>query len=169
MTNKEASEIIQKHKDMINNTFPNSLMAINNTEALVIAIKVLEQQDKERWIPVSERFPERDVNSFGDTLSHSKEVLVIIKYDNSRDDGEQYMAWFDNDKYDMYVEALKTGECDGSVVPEKEAWNVYKKGTTGVYEDLYIKSVIAWQPLPETYREPDSFNKVKEELSNWTQ
>lgn len=153
MTNKEANDRIQKHRDMINNTFPNSLMAIENTEALDMAIKALEQQDKERWIPVSERFPERDINSFGDTLSHSKEVLVIVKYDNDKDDGEQYIAWFDNDKYDMYVEALKTGDCDDLVVPEKEAWHVYNKGTCSSYEDLYIKSVVAWQPLPEPCEE----------------
>lgn len=60
MTDKEASERIQKHKDMINNTFPNSLMTIENTEALDMAIKALERQYKERWISVSEGLPSSD-------------------------------------------------------------------------------------------------------------
>ena len=84
MTYKEASEIIQKHRDMINNTFPNSLMAIENTEALEVAIKALEQQDKEQWIPVKERLPsEHPVpDNNGETVSNL--VFVTVKdCDNS--------------------------------------------------------------------------------------
>lgn len=146
MTNKEAIRRIKDHCEIhFKLERPN---AIKITEALNMAIKALEQQDKERWIPISEGLPERDINSLGDVLSHSKEVLVVVKYDNYKEDGEQYIAWFDNDEYDMYVKALKTGECDDFIIPEKEAWKVYSKGTY-TYEDLYKKNVVAWKPLPE--------------------
>lgn len=162
MTNKEAIEYLNSMKsdpvdygELVG--APSPYLGIHYVHiepedyAIDLAIKALEQQDNEKWVPVSERLPERDINSFGDTLSHSKEVLVVVKYDNYEESGEQYIAWFDNNEYDMYIEALKTGECDDSVVPEKEAWHVYNKGVHA-YEDLYKKSVIAWKPMPEEYK-----------------
>lgn len=54
MTNREAVLRIGEHCRIHLKAEPESIMI---TEALNIAIKALEQQEKEKWIPVSERLP----------------------------------------------------------------------------------------------------------------
>lgn len=54
MTNREAILRIGEHCRIHFKAEPESIMI---TEALNMAIKALEQQDNERWIPVSEKLP----------------------------------------------------------------------------------------------------------------
>lgn len=56
MTNKEAIKAIRC------NYPPSSYSMLR--EALDLSIAVLEQQDKERWIPVSERLPDANKDVF---------------------------------------------------------------------------------------------------------
>lgn len=55
MTNQEAIQRIEAHKKIHLKSEPHAILI---TEALDMAIKALEQQESERWIPVSERLPE---------------------------------------------------------------------------------------------------------------
>ena len=52
MTNREAIKVIE----WIKNTHPERITC----EALTLAIAALEQQEKDRWIPVTERLPKED-------------------------------------------------------------------------------------------------------------
>lgn len=148
MTNKEASERIQKHRDMINNTFPNSLMAIENTEALDMAIKAIEQQDKERWIPVSERLPKE-----------REEVRDIYEVES--------LALIDSDNYlisDLVLLTVKDNEKDELFVSD----DVTVNGKWANFEGSGYE-VIAWKPMPEPFIELDLVDKIREELSSWPQ
>lgn len=104
MTYKEASEIILKHKDMINNTFPNSIMAEENTEALSMAIIALKQQEKERWFPVSEGLPEVPTETEDEHCPYFNVTFLngVVNTLQFTSDG---CSWFDEDG-DVYNDVI---------------------------------------------------------------
>lgn len=151
MTSKEASEIIQKHRDVINNTYPDSLMAINNTEALEIAIKVLKQQDKDRWIPVSEKLPDanKDVYvTFCEYMEYSKKyrhsTCKAIYVPEHTIKSEDLWSYCDNDDLEIYDEK-------DDVYYAKDGWYEVVENWDD-YSNVAINAeVTAWKELPEKY------------------
>lgn len=80
MTNREAILRIGEHCRIHFKAEPESIMI---TEAISMAIKALEQQEKDKWIPVNEEFPKEDedylctIEWYG---TSTKELLVKNGY-----------------------------------------------------------------------------------------
>lgn len=86
----------------------------------------LMEQGRQRWIPCSERLPEK-----------GKDVLVTRHYDGSAD----------GNKSCRYVEIADLGGCDDEV-----AWHSYSDEYKMHPRN---HRVIAWMPLPEPYKEEE--------------
>ena len=60
MDNKEAIELLTRMKSSLEPTASLTDACADVYKALDLAIKALEEQEADRWIPVSERLPERE-------------------------------------------------------------------------------------------------------------
>lgn len=99
-------------------------------QAQVMAIKALEERQKYRWIPVTERLPEKEGYS---------EYLCQTKY------GSLMICGFTKDAY-------KLEKYDFEEYKGKKKKLFYKYDSE--YECGYYEvGVVAWMPLPEPYEE----------------
>lgn len=128
MTNQEAIKRIKVHKEIHLMLEPNALLI---TEALDMAIKALEQQESERWIPASLRLPEEHEKS-DDRIDVETLAVVDTEWHMCSDLVE--VTVFDLEKEETFVCTDCT--CDGK-------WSNF-------YDDYEVK---AWRPLPEPYTE----------------
>ena len=96
-------------------------------EAFDMAIIALEQQEKDRWIPVMERLPEEDT-----------EVLISYRYK----EGEG-----DTDHVNIDITSYGTVCFGGREIHTLKEWRQPFDYFHANYE------VIAWMPLPTPYRE----------------
>lgn len=98
-----------------------------------LAIKALEQQDKERWIPVSERLPEE----------HEKLDDIFDSYTLAVVDLKTYMV------SDLVLVTVRDYELDTDFTMDDMTvdgkWTNFE--SDGRYE------VISWKPMPEPYKE----------------
>lgn len=129
MIREEAIKKINSlHYKILHTSFCNKVHEAE-IEALVMAKKVLEQPQADKWIPCSERLPEmhrEDMDEEGAYFMVSDPVIAT--------DGERiYVAVYDEDVDDVYC---KSGWFD--------------------LEGALYEGTIAWQPLPEPYREGDT-------------
>ena len=86
MTNQEAIELLKA--PLKSEVYVNLHIAFS--EALRMAIKALEQQESERWIPVSERLPEKDGTYIVTQATHSlRDYGKILRYDTCQVDFTQ--------------------------------------------------------------------------------
>lgn len=114
------------------------------------AIRKIPSHNK--WISVSEQFPKACYKS-----GNSEEVLITLGwfYNNGEFrevDDEQYIGYFNEGLYNDYL------ECDEDERLEMEeilndCWNVYEKGQRVTVDLTTNRKVIAWQSLPESYKE----------------
>lgn len=89
MEKKEAKITLQAHVIFACEKAGLSKAAVKTVEdALDLAISALEKQEQDRWIPVTERLPEKDGC-----------YLVSVKNDHERRYSKT--AWFDNDSWTM--------------------------------------------------------------------
>ena len=119
MDNREAINWLTRIRDRLMPTRSKQF------EAMTIAIAALEKQEKDRWIPVTERLPELthfmyDVTPFSDT------VLVTMR--------NQYGA-----------ERLVLGNYE-----QRKGWNFELLNST---DERFQWHAIAWRPLPKAYQE----------------
>lgn len=95
-------------------------------EAYEMAIKALEERQKHRWIPVTERLPEKA----GQYMCYHKSDVILV-------------CAFTNDAY-------KLDKYDFTEYKGKKKALFYKYDSEyGFYEF----DVVAWMPLPEPYEE----------------
>jgi hypothetical protein len=102
------------------------IVPLNHREVKVIkkVIQALEHQNKDRWIPVSERLPnDTECNEFDDMHPNHRKFLCTIKISD----------------YEPQIRVLFLSEVFG-----------WKYGA-----DDYNEYVVAWKPLPESYKEID--------------
>lgn len=92
------------------------------TEALNLAIKALEQQEKERWIPVSEKLPEehgeQDEYNLDEVHTSSDLVLVTVLDDNENtfitDDITTDGEWINYGDFN-YSEVIAWRQCQKNI------------------------------------------------------
>ena len=123
MTNREAIKVIE----WIKNTHPEQITC----EALDLAISALEKQEQDRWIPVTERLPEKD----GD-------YLVTYEKGFAEDYG-----------LDPIGIAPFEVDCEGFGI-WVERFDKMTLGSLGC--DWTEIKVVACMPLPEPYTEEES-------------
>lgn len=119
MTNKEAINFLRGKLKLLG-----ELNCVYSEEdyALDMAIKALERQEKEKWIPVSERLPdereEEDESGLDETYMTSDLVLVTV------------------------VDDEKNTFVSDDIIVDGEWVN---------FGDFNYCRVIAWKPMPEMY------------------
>jgi hypothetical protein len=130
VTKGEAISRIKDHMDIhFKLEYPK---AIKITEALVMAIEALKNQDKDRWIPVSECMPEEHEESRDIWDIDTMAVIDVRRYAAS----------------DMVLVTVKNYDndtvftCDDITVDGK--WCNFN-------DDSF--EVIAWKPMPDSYKE----------------
>ena len=135
MNNREAHfylEELQRMMTQHRGIFSEEFVCANG-----MAIQALEKAQEQRWIPVSERPPE---------------------------DLEEVNITFTNLEPEPYYDFIKGKRFTGSAVFYKGEWYWYSSVTVDVlkeygrYESEKIDKgikIIAWQPLPEPYREAE--------------
>lgn len=120
MTNKEAIKSLQNIVEYWD-------VRPTEQEAAKLAIKALEQQDKDRWIPVSERLPdereEEDESGLDEIYMTSDLVLVTVV-----DDEENTFVSDD----------------------------ITANGEWVNFGDFNYCRVLAWKPMSETYKEENN-------------
>ena len=126
MTNKEAIERIKDHCEIHFKFEPESIMI---TEALNMTIKALEQQEKDRWIPVSEGLPKED----GD-------YLCSFEFEGRR--------WVSIKPYGL----TKHQESTQNGITQKYIDLPVRRYFYEPYYNRELENVVAWKPLPEVYK-----------------
>lgn len=66
-------------------------------EAFEMAINALEQQDKTRWIPVTERLPDLDEDGYSEKLLLSFDNFSLPAIGEYRQDPDDSGAWYEGD------------------------------------------------------------------------
>ena len=125
MKREEAIKMLNQLVNMLSDDFGDSELC---EEALQLAITALQNQPV--WIPVSERLPDDgDVRFYMCIVeNHEEDLPMFCQYEEDRGFG------FWRDYYD--------GDTLGFVDSEFQT-----------NEELGYEKVVAWMPLPETYRE----------------
>lgn len=117
----------------------------------MMAISALQQQLTNGWIPVTERLPKKAYES-----GISKDVLVTLVWNESMEiNNNQYIGHFDERLYNDYLKEIEENDLDiGEIL--NLCWTVYKKGGCSPNSCIELtkhRSVIAWHPLPQLYKE----------------
>ena len=123
MTNEKAIKLLKYH-------CLNDGVDTNLNRAVMFAIEALEKQEKDRWIPVSEKLPEEETD-----------VLVTVHFLGLKQTHPN--GWNDHIKPSFYVDIASHIEGEWSSASDE-----YK-----VARSRHI--VIAWKPLPEPYQEEE--------------
>ena len=133
MTREEAIVVLHKLKPTIPKADGKSITHIFKTIALDLVIKALEQEQKTgRWIPCSERLPEeRDW------------CLAVFEEVDTGFIGLPYIA-----EYLMGKHTIATTE---------DGWIIHNCTDREDVSSEYYKKLrcVAWQPLPEPFKESD--------------
>ena len=133
MTKKEAISILYKLKPTIRRGDDKMTTHILETMALDLAIKALEQEPKTgRWIPCSERLPEeRDW------------YLAVFEEVDTGFIGLPYIADYLMGKHTIYT--------------TEDGWIIHNCTDREDASSEYYKKLrcVAWQPLPEPFKERD--------------
>ena len=131
MDNREAINWLTRIRDRLMTT------SSKQFEAMTIAIAALEQQEKDRWIPVTEALPEE-----------CEEVNI---------------TWV-NTCPEPYYKGIKDKPFTGSGLYCKGRWYWYSAVCKDYLEEYGVSQaddmhddikVTAWRPFPEPYKEED--------------
>lgn len=128
MENSEAIKILNQYDMNFYRDDGSPIPAEQIADAVDLAIAALEQQEKDRWIPVTKRLPEED-----------EDALVTVHFlglKNTYTNG-----WNEHIKPSFYVDIAKHYSGEWSSASDE-----YK-----VARSRHI--VTAWRPLPEPYQE----------------
>ncbi|PNX50616.1 MAG: hypothetical protein BV456_06115 [Thermoplasmata archaeon M8B2D] len=93
-------------------------------ETIETSIKALEEKKNNRWIPVNEKLPK----IYEDT--NTSEIVFVQGYDKEADYEWQAMGWYAEEPKQWFF-----AECKSTDKP------------------IDWINIIAWQPLPEPYKE----------------
>lgn len=118
------------------------------TEYLKDYPKATEVEERGRWIPVTERLPESEIEVL--IKSEKGTITTALYEDGTVEDDNSCWNWSDIDF--IYDETR-----DVHLIPE--GWWEYRHyNPDDVYNNLVDEKVTAWRPLPESY------NPMAEEL-----
>lgn len=122
----------------------------------LLSLPVLEKQEQDRWIPVTERMPEvnRDVllsSNMGNVYAGHRDTTDFI-YKVTDKNGRELWA-YDPEAYTDDIDSLpKTEDCAFSDNENTQSWLSVSSAN---YNDRF-EGITAWRPLPEPYTEEES-------------
>lgn len=118
-----------------------------------LAIKALEQHDKEHWIPIGEKLPDANTDvliTFREYMEYSKKYrygtckAIYIPVNTIK--SEDLWSYCDNDDLEVYDEKEDIYYAKDGWYEVIEHWDDYSNVAINC-------EVIAWKPTPEPYKE----------------
>ncbi len=146
LTNKEAIKSLQ-------NIVEYWCIRSSEQEAAKLAIRALEQQDKEHWVSIGEKLPDANTGvliTFREYMEYSKKYrygtckAIYIPVNTIK--SEDLWSYCDNDDLEVYDEKEDVYYAKDGWYEVIEHWDDYSNVAINC-------EVIAWKPMPEPYKE----------------
>jgi len=107
-----------------------------------LCIEKIKTIESDKWIPVAERLPECEEEVWIQTKKGTQTTAMYE--DGKMDNNDSGWSWTD-------IDFVYNEETDTEYIPE--GWWEYRHfNPDDVYNNLVDEEVIAWHPLPESYK-----------------